>query len=69
MRPQLKILTSCTLNMRPVVSSLGILWGWTLSNEARRIVEASSRPERPMDLELLDRILDERNLRANQGKI
>lgn len=66
MKPQLKILTSRAVNMRPVIVDGTILWPWSLSSVSRQIVEASwLRPERPLDVELLDRILDERNLRAN----
>lgn len=65
---QFKILTSREVPNVPVVTRDHITWPWQISDERRKRVEAECTAER-LDVELLDRVLDERTVRANRGEL
>lgn len=50
--------------MRPVKWSSGIKWPWIMT-EDQRIAEANACRAERLDADLLDRVLEERNMRTN----
>lgn len=51
------------------VPSINDLPRLTTTKDERRLVEAATLWERALDVELLTRVLDERNIRANKGTL
>jgi hypothetical protein len=52
----------------PVVVRSRIIWPWRLTRDERKAERASVRGE-SLDAEHLDRVLEERTIRANQGTL
>lgn len=65
-KPFVEELGSTLIEIRPDGS---IPWPWIskMTVQERITVELASKPQRPFDYDLYDRVLEERTIRANKG--
>lgn len=67
--PRFKVLKREPLRAPIIRPDRSIDWPWTLRSQDRAEVDNASRPERPFDVEHYDRVLEERTIRANEGRL